>query len=100
MVAAAKADGVNLGATDGYRSYDEQVRLKAKKPNLAATPGKSNHGRGLAVDVAGGSKAIAWLDRNASRFGFRNPIRKKEPWHWEHDGVTSLNPYDEILRNM
>src|SRR5690606_401762 len=38
----------DLCMTDSYRSYSEQQRLAWIKPALAATPGRSNHGWGLA----------------------------------------------------
>ena len=40
--------------TDSYRTYASQVRLYGQKPALAAVPGTSNHGWGLAVDLCGG----------------------------------------------
>lgn len=97
MLAAAKADGVNIGVTDGYRSYSAQQSLKASKGSLAGTPGRSNHGFGLAFDMdlgKGGfdSKEYKWLMANAGRFGFANPGwaqrkgSKPEPWHWEYAG--------------
>lgn len=43
--------------TDGYRSYALQVAAKAAKPTLTATPGRSNHGWGLAVDICADSYA-------------------------------------------
>jgi LAS superfamily LD-carboxypeptidase LdcB len=92
MIAAAKADGVNIKLTDSYRSYDEQVSTKRRKGKKAATPGKSNHGWGVAFDIATGgydSQVYQWLAKNAGRFGFVNPNwaqkggNNPEPWHWE-----------------
>ena len=56
MSAAAAADGVTIGVTDSYRSYDSQVDLARRKGlysqgGLAATPGTSNHGWGMALDL-------------------------------------------------
>ncbi len=42
----------------------EQYTLKAQKGGLAATPGKSNHGWGLAVDICGlqpGTSRWTWM---------------------------------------
>lgn len=91
MRAAASADGVKLGATDGYRTFAQQVDVKRRKPNLAATPGKSNHGWGLAFDMDFGSNVNSpgykWMVANAARFGFKGPLKKpNEPWHWEYAG--------------
>jgi hypothetical protein len=91
MRAAAAADGVKLGATDGYRTFAQQVDVKRRKPNLAATPGRSNHGWGLAFDMDFGSNVNSpgykWMVANGPRFGFKGPLKKpNEPWHWEYAG--------------
>ncbi|WP_432542100.1 M15 family metallopeptidase [Kineococcus sp. SYSU DK002] len=86
--------GTPLAVTDAYRSLAEQVDVKARKPGLAAVPGTSRHGLGLAVDLGGGvqdagSVQHQWMDRNAALFGFINPAWAQgnpgpfEPWHWE-----------------
>lgn len=90
MVEAAKKEGVTWGITDSYRSYEAQVDVAKRKGlyskgGLAATPGKSNHGWGSAVDLnfkVGTGNPLNWLKNNASKFGFTNIPR--EPWHWEH----------------
>jgi cell wall-associated NlpC family hydrolase len=84
--------------TDSYRSYAGQVRLYGQKPALAAVPGTSNHGWGLAVDLCGGIERFgtpqyAWMTANAGRFGFLHPDwaepgnGREEPWHWEFAGT-------------
>jgi zinc D-Ala-D-Ala carboxypeptidase len=89
--------GSALCVTEGYRSYAEQVAVKQRLPGLAATPGSSKHGLGLAVDLCGGVQDFAnpahlWLKRNASRFGWFHPAWAEpsgglpEPWHWEFGG--------------
>jgi hypothetical protein len=91
MVAAANADGIDWGITDSYRPLEVQKRLVKEKGlysqgGLAATPGKSNHGWGSAVDLdfkkGSGDAAYTWLKNNAAKFGFTTIPR--EPWHWEH----------------
>lgn len=88
-VAAARADGVELRVTDSYRSYDQQVALAEDKGlyadgGLAAVPGTSNHGWGLALDVdVDNSAALKWLQANGHSFGFVEAVRR-EPWHWEY----------------
>jgi len=95
--ARAAATGSPLCVTDSYRSYAEQVDVYSRKPSLAATPGTSNHGLGLATDLCGGverfgSSAYLWMKANAGRFGFSHPSwaepggAKPEPWHWEFGG--------------
>ena len=86
MRAAAARDGVLIGVTDSYRSYAAQVDLARRKGlyqngGLAAVPGTSQHGWGLAVDVDTNSRGTQWLRANAARFGFATIPR--EPWHWE-----------------
>lgn len=81
---AMKADlGRGFSITDGWRSYQAQVDLKKKKPGLAATPGRSIHGLGLAADLNLDSKQKAWMRKNAARYGLYAPIFGKEPWHWQ-----------------
>lgn len=87
-VAAARVDGIDLTVTDSYRSYDQQVELAQRKGlygdgGLAAVPGTSNHGWGLAVDADVRQKAaLQWLQGNGHRFGFVQAV-PREPWHWE-----------------
>lgn len=84
--------------TDSYRTYEEQVRLKAEKPSLAATPGTSNHGYGTAMDLCGGIQNFGtpehnWLRDNGPRYGWFHPSwaqaggKKPEPWHFEFQGI-------------
>ncbi|MEV4314440.1 D-alanyl-D-alanine carboxypeptidase family protein [Actinocrispum sp. NPDC049592] len=86
--------GSPLCVTDSYRTFEEQVRLYGAKPALAAVPGTSNHGWGLAVDLCGpekswGTRERAWLDANGPGYGWVNPgwaqpgRGREEPWHWE-----------------
>lgn len=94
MIADAKRDGVRILFTDSYRSYADQVDVKNRKGDLAATPGKSVHGWGRAVDV-NGEEAQAWMRRNGAKYGWIHPEWAKpggsnpEAWHFEHRGVVS-----------
>ena len=110
MVAAAKADGVELKPTssgDTYREYEFQKRgflqryqlepipgastkeFEGKKWYLKkgmamlATPGKSMHNLGIAVDVhtASEPKRLNWLIANVAKFGFSWEVVPSEPWH-------------------
>lgn len=93
--------GRNICIYQGYRTYDQQVATKRSRGYLAATPGKSVHGWGLAIDLCDGDDrgaSYAWLDANAGTYGFENPswakFRKKEPWHWEYmPGTQALGVY-------
>lgn len=96
-VAYARRFGEALCVTDAYRSLDEQQRLYASKPGLAAVPGTSNHGRGLAVDLCGGvdrfgTEQFEWMQNHAPDYGWIHPDwasaggSMPEPWHWEYTG--------------
>lgn len=101
--AYSAAFGTNIAITDGYRTYDEQVSLKASwcgrgKCNMAATPGTSNHGWALAFDLGGGinvygTAPYAWMKTHGHEFGYYHPTwaepghpdyAKPEPWHWQY----------------
>lgn len=94
MAAAHEAGlGRPLRVTDAYRDLAGQRDVAARKPELAARPGTSVHGWGMAVDlVVGGwnGETFRWLQRNAPRFGWHHPPwahrngSKPEPWHWEY----------------
>jgi hypothetical protein len=95
--AYAERFGSPICITDSYRSYESQVILKRIKGFLAARPGTSQHGWGLAVDLCGGINSYstaqhAWMRNNAPNFGFDLPPwarqngSKPEPWHWEYGG--------------
>jgi cell wall-associated NlpC family hydrolase len=96
--AFAAAFGTQLCITDSYRTYESQVRLYGQKPALAAVPGTSNHGWGLATDLCGGIERFGtpqyqWMVANAGRFGWLHPTwadpgnGREEPWHWEYAGT-------------
>ncbi|WP_051196584.1 M15 family metallopeptidase [Jonesia quinghaiensis] len=85
--------------TDGYRTLSSQYTLKATKGSLAATPGTSNHGWGLAIDICADSYQAwdkwNWLNENGPTYGWAQPdwaSRSYEPWHWEFTaGVTEMS---------
>lgn len=85
--------GADLCLASGYRTYAEQRAVKADRGSLAADPGRSNHGWGLAVDFCSEETSGArwtWLQKNAAVYGFGNPAWAQpggsgpyEKWHWE-----------------
>jgi D-alanyl-D-alanine carboxypeptidase len=88
MMADAKAQGVTIGITDSYRPYSEQVDLARRKGlysqgGLAAKPGTSEHGWGMATDLDLNSKAQTWMRANAEKYGFVENV-PREPWHWAY----------------
>ncbi len=91
--------GYSIGMTDSYRSYGLQVSTKRAKGYLAATPGTSNHGWGLALDLKGnvakwGTAERNWLAIHGPEYGWHSPSwaqrgrGKEEPWHWEFAGAS------------
>jgi zinc D-Ala-D-Ala carboxypeptidase len=89
--------GAPICVTDSYRSFTDQVAVKASRGWWAATPGTSNHGLGLALDLCGGIGSFGtiehlWMRQNAPLFGWFHPSWaaadgvKPEPWHWEFAG--------------
>jgi LAS superfamily LD-carboxypeptidase LdcB len=86
MITDAKAQGVKIGITDSYRSYTEQVDVARRKGlysqgGLAAKPGTSEHGWGMATDLDLNNKAQAWMRANGEKYGFVENT-PREPWHW------------------
>jgi len=90
--------GQNLSVTSSYRDYDGQVEARKVRGGLAATPGTSNHGRGLAADLDGfgdvgqfDTPSYIWMTANAGAYGWIHPSYMGpggpgplEPWHWEY----------------
>lgn len=88
--------GVWLDITDGYRDLAEQTyywnAYQAGWGNIAARPGKSNHGWAKAVDIftpsfgnSVTSERHRWLQANAPKYGWTWTTGKasNESWHWE-----------------
>lgn len=87
--------GHDLCLSDSYRSLSNQYATKRSRGYLAATPGTSMHGWGIAVDLCSDSangSSKAWLDANAAIYGWSNPDWAKgskfEPWHWEFTSAS------------
>ena len=83
---AAGRDGVTIGVTDSYRTYESQVSLAERKGlysqgGLAAKPGTSDHGWGIAMDLSLDPRAQAWMRANGKDYGFVEDT-PREPWHW------------------
>lgn len=93
--------GRNMCVLEGYRSLSKQYETKRRRGFLAATPGTSVHGWGLAFDLCGGDDRGAtkqWLEDNGSAWGWVNPLwaktRKFEPWHYEYlPGTDAMDHY-------
>lgn len=94
----ARVFGRPITVTDAYRDLPGQISCRARKGDMCADPGTSNHGWGLAVDYGGGIQTFGtpqhrWMQQNAPRFGWVHPGwarqggRKPEAWHWEFVGL-------------
>jgi len=99
FLAAAEQAGAPIKIMSGYRSPERQAQLfqaavaKYGSPEAArkwvAPPGKSNHGRGIAVDLQYSSgQAQGWAHQNAAKFGLHFRM-SHEPWHIEPQGGAS-----------
>ncbi len=88
MRADAANAGVTIGITDSYRPLAVQERLAKEKGlysqgGLAATPGTSNHGWGMALDLDLDANALEWMRENGHEYGFVEDV-PREPWHWTY----------------
>ncbi|RWZ55249.1 D-alanyl-D-alanine carboxypeptidase family protein [Halobacillus fulvus] len=113
---AAEAQGIELVAASGYRSYERQKSIYERNVEVygeeetntfSAKPGTSEHQTGLAMDVTSAAMAFrldqsfidtpegSWLADNAHQYGFviRYPEGKTditgytyEPWHLRYVG--------------
>ena len=86
LLSDARAAGVDIGVTDSYRSYEQQVDVARRKGlysqgGLAAKPGTSDHGWGKSLDLDLDGRALSWMRANAGRHGFAEDV-PREPWHW------------------
>ena len=88
--------GQDIPVLEGMRSVETQQHYwrlyQNGTGNVAAVPGTSNHGWGVAVDFGSpidnaSSDMHAWLRSNAAGYGwFWAGNDFGEPWHWEYDG--------------
>lgn len=135
MKASALKDGVKLGISSGFRpAYGPSVNGKtksgknfsvttqeylyngwiAKKPgfNLAAAPGKSNHGNGISLDLNTGTRSpkkggkstlkestYKWLVLNSWKYGFIREVSTEE-WHFDYlPDLAKKGPYGKLASN-
>lgn len=90
----ARADGVELFITSGFRSqsrqqllFEREVEIRGSETEAAKwvlPPQSSHHPRGLSLDVnyPGDKAGALWLERNGARFGLCR-VYANEWWHFE-----------------
>jgi D-alanyl-D-alanine carboxypeptidase len=88
LSAAAARDGVTIGITDSYRTYESQVDLAERKGlykngGLAAVPGTSDHGWGRSLDLKLDGEALTWMRAHGATYGFKEDV-PRESWHWTY----------------
>lgn len=117
MQAAARAEGIILVPISAYRDLQSQEQLffgvkeqrsqnTAKRAEVSAPPGYSEHHTGYALDIGDGNvpathvepefadtAAFHWLQQNAARYSFELSFPRNnkqgvsfEPWHWRYVG--------------
>ena len=118
FVEAARAEGLSVYLSSGYRGYDEQSYLYNRKVSqygeeqakkIVAPPGTSEHQTGLACDITDkyyefkdssleNTELYKWMSKNCQDYGFivRYPADKGEetgiiyePWHFRYVGVEA-----------
>jgi len=100
--------GRDICLSDSYRTLSSQYATKRSQGWLAATPGKSVHGWGLAIDLCRSDASgytKSWLEENGRTWGWINPgwakSSKWEPWHWEYlPGTDDLGVYEANYWSM
>ncbi|CAF1334025.1 unnamed protein product [Rotaria sordida] len=106
MATAAKQAGVTITIASGFRTIARQEYFwycyqtnKCNSGNIAAEPGTSKHGIGVALDLntdcgdqtgatpkCDKSEVYQWLKNNGHKYGFTRTVQP-EPWHWEYVGA-------------
>lgn len=113
MARAARADGITLVVSSAYRPFAYQEKVYARivaelgqeaADRESARPGTSQHQTGYAVDFGSIddsfalTRASAWLEANASRFGWSLSFPKGyeavtgyrwESWHYRYVGPAA-----------
>lgn len=118
FVEAARAEGLNVYLSSGYRDYATQNYLYQRKigqygeevaKTIVAPPGTSEHQTGLACDITDryyefkdssleNTALYQWMSQHCQEYGFivRFPKDKEdvtgiiyEPWHFRYVGVEA-----------
>lgn len=108
--AARQLYGVNIAPCAGscaYRNLANQYRVRAEacgrgRCYMAAVPGTSNHGLGVAVDLGDGGRGRmrAAIDRIGARFGWAKRCSDAgwEPWHIKYNPACTGSTFKSSSR--
>ena len=118
---SARSAGIVLAVSSTYRSFEYQTGVFARNvkemgeteaSRVSARPGQSQHQLGTAIDFGSidnsfaKTKAGAWLEYNAARFGFSQSYpRGLEPvtgylwesWHYRYIGIDAVALQNEYF---
>jgi hypothetical protein len=87
------------GSNSSYRTYAAQQYYwnlyQSGRGNLAAYPGTSNHGWGIAVDLAE-PWMRTWIDEHGAHYGFRKTEAYSEWWHVNYVGGVSFPTFHPL----
>ncbi len=118
FVADARAEGLSVFLSSGYRGFEEQQYLfnrkveqygEEKAATIVSRPGTSEHQTGLACDITDeyyelkdesleNTALYQWMSKHCQEYGFivRYPKDKEEitgiiyePWHFRYVGVEA-----------
>ena len=118
FVADARAEGLSVFLSSGYRGFEEQQYLfnrkveqygEEKAATIVSRPGTSEHQTGLACDITDeyyelkdesleNTALYQWMSKHCQEYGFivRYPKHKEEitgiiyePWHFRYVGVEA-----------
>ena len=118
FVADARAEGLSVFLSSGYRGFEEQQSLfnrkveqygEEKAATIVSRPGTSEHQTGLACDITDeyyelkdesleNTALYQWMSKHCQEYGFivRYPKDKEEitgiiyePWHFRYVGVEA-----------
>ena len=124
MAKAAKADGVTLVSSSGYRSYEYQRRVYAREVRMygqetadreSARAGTSQHQLGTVIDFGSITDAFAetragkWLAAHAEEYGFSLSYPRDdealtgyryESWHYRFITVAGTRLQKEFFGDI
>lgn len=90
---------VPTGPRSSYRLYADQVYFWNNQPPLAAEPGTSNHGWGIAVDLLA-EWMRSWIDDHGTEFGWKKTEAFSEWWHVNFVGGVSFPTFKTLRHGM